>query len=107
MSRHKFSKELRERAVRTLNEMAPDYPSHWAAVRAISSQMGCSPATLRKWAMQRNEAFTKQLEAPISAETRLKELEEENRNLRRSNEILRLAAAIFAQSEYERSSSFR
>lgn len=97
-----YSAEVRERAVRLVLEQAKEYPSQWAAMVSIAEKFGCSPETLRNWV---RVALRKQSpqEQPLRAECeRLKELERENRQLRQANEILRKAAAFFAQAELDR-----
>ena len=79
-----------------------EHESQWAAIGSVSSKIGCSAETLRKWVRQaeRDEGARPGL---TSAEReRLKALERENRELRRANEILRKASAYFAQAEFDR-----
>ena len=98
----RFAPEFRERAVRLLYEHEREYDSRWAAVRSIAAKVGCSAETLRSWIRQaeRDEGGRPGL---TSAEAeRLKQLERENRELRRANEILRKASAFFAQAELDR-----
>ena len=98
----KFSPEVRERAVRLVHEHRGDYPSQWAAVESIAAKIGCVPQTLLTW-VQRHEIDTGVREGVTSAEAkRVKELEREVKELRRTNEILKLASAFFAQAELDR-----
>ena len=98
----KYSREVRERAVRMVAERAPEYESEWAAMCSIAGKLGCAPETLRKWVRQAERDAGKR-PGPTSAEVeRIKELERENRELRRTNEILRKASAFFAQAELDR-----
>ncbi len=97
-----FSPEVRERAVRMVQEHRGEYPSLWAAVASIAPKIGCVPQTLLSW-IQRHEVDTGVREGVTGAERlRMKELERENRELRRANEILKLASAFFAQAEQGR-----
>lgn len=92
-----FSPEVRERAIRMVQEQTPSHGSQWAAVRSVAE-----PETLRNW-MRRHERDTGQRPGVTTAEqTRLKELERENRELRRANEILKKASAYFALAELDR-----
>lgn len=98
----KFSPEVRERSVRMVAECRGDYPSQWAAVESVASKIGCTAQTLLNWVRQ-HERDTGQREGPSTAEQkRVKELEREVRELRRANEILKLASAFFAQAELDR-----
>jgi transposase len=99
---NKFSPEVRERAVRMVQEHRGEYPSLWAAVQSIAPKMGCVPQTLLTW-VQRHEIDTGVRDGVTTAEAqRVKELERENKELRRANEILKLASAFFAQAELDR-----
>jgi len=83
-------------------ESRGDYPSQWAAVESVASKIGCTPQTLLKWVRQ-HERDTGQREGPSTADQkRVKELEREVRELRKANEILKLASAFFAQAELDR-----
>lgn len=98
----KLSPEVRERAVRMVAECRGDHPSQWAAVEAIAAKIGCTPQTLLSRVRQ-HERDTGQREGPTTAEhQRVKELEREVRELRKANEILKLASAFFAQAELDR-----
>ena len=79
-----------------------EYDSQWSAIVSIATKIGCSPETLRKWIRQ-TEVDTGRRNGLTSDErTRIKELEREVRDLRRTNEILRKASAYFAQAELDR-----
>jgi transposase len=98
----KFSPEVRERAVRMVLEHRGEYPSLWTAVESIAPKIGCVPQTLLSW-VQRHEIDTGAREGVTTAEAqRVKELEREVKELRRANEILKLASAFFAQAELDR-----
>lgn len=98
----KFSPEVRERAVRMVQEHWAEYPSQWAAIESIASKIGCVPQTLHTWVKQ-HEVDAGERDGVSTAEAqRIKDLERENRALRRANEILKLASAFFAQAELDR-----
>ena len=98
----KFSPEVRERAVRLVQEHRGDYPSLWAAIESIAPKIGCVPQTLNEW-VRRHEVNVGVREGVSSDEReRIKILERENKELRRANEILKLASAFFAQAELDR-----
>ena len=99
---NKFSPEVRERAVRLVQEHRGEYPSLWAAVESIAPKIGCVPQTLLTW-VNRDEVDAGQRDGLTTSEReRLKQLERENKELRRANEILKTASAFFAQAELDR-----
>jgi transposase len=91
----RYPAEVRERAVRMVLEHEGEYDSQWAAIGSVASKLGMTPETLRKWV--RTAEIDGGLRAGVSTEerARIKELERENRELRRANEILKAAAAFF------------
>jgi transposase-like protein len=98
----RFSPEVMERAVRMVFESRGEYESQWATIVSIAGKIGCTAETLRRWVRQ-HERDTGQREGPSTAEQeRVKALEREVRELRKANEILRLASAFFAQAELDR-----
>jgi transposase-like protein len=98
----KFSPEVRERAVRMVQEHRGEYPSLWAAIESIAPKIGCVPQTLNEWV--RKYEVDSGLRDGITSEERerIKALEREVKELRRANEILKLASAFFAQAELDR-----
>ena len=99
---NKFSPEVRERAVRMVQEQRGEYPSLWAAIEFIAPKIGCVPQTLNEW-VKRAEVDAGAREGVTSSEAqRMKDLARENKELRRANEILKLASAFFAQAELDR-----
>lgn len=98
----KFSPEVRERAVRMVQEHRGEYPSLWAAIESIAPKIGCVPQTLNEW-VRRDEVDAGTRQGVTTAEhERVKALEHEVKELRRANEILKLASAFFAQAELDR-----
>ena len=98
----KYSPELRERAVRMVLEHAAEHPSQWAAIRSVAEKLGCSAETLRRWVRQAERDAGQRPGLTTDERQRLKELERENVELKRANEILRKASAYFAQAELDR-----
>ena len=94
----KYSPEVRQRAVRMVLEAQGQHDSQWAAIESIAAKIGCTAETLRRW-VRRHERDTGQREGE---QKRVKDLEREVRELRRANEILKLASAFFAQAELDR-----
>ncbi|EFJ0751417.1 IS3 family transposase [Escherichia coli] len=99
----RFSPEVRQRAIRMVLESQDEYDSQWAAICSIAPKIGCTPETLRVWVRQHERDTGSGDGGLTTAERqRLKELERENRELRRSNDILRQASAYFAKAEFDR-----
>ena len=98
----RYSPEMRERAVRLVREHGPEHPSQWAAIGSIASKLGCTAETLRKWVRQAERDSGQRVGLTTDERQRFKELERENRELKRTNEILRKASAYFAQAELDR-----
>jgi len=101
-TQNRYSVEVRERAVRLVSEHRAEYPSQWSTIESISAKIGCTAETLRHWVMQSERDAGKRAGLSTSERDRLKELERENRELKRANEILRKASAFFAQAELDR-----
>ncbi len=98
----KFSPELRERAVRMVQEHRGEYASLWAAIESIAPKIGCVPQTLLDW-VKRAEVDAGVRPGISTAEAqRVEGLEREVKELRRANEILKMASAFFAQAELDR-----
>ena len=90
----RFSPEVRERAVRLVGEQQSQPESQWAAICAVASKIGCTAETLRRW--------VRQAERDAGTREGLTTSERENRELKKANEILRLASAYFAKAELDR-----
>lgn len=95
----RYPPEFRERAVRMLLEQQDQYDSQWAAMSSIAVKVGCTAETLRKWVRQAEQDLGIRKGVTSDDRERFKELERENRELKRANEILRKASAYFAQAE--------
>ena len=99
---NKYSPEVRERAVRLVQEHRGEYPSLWAAVESIAPKIGCVAQTLLEW-VKRDEVNNGKRDGVSSEEReRVKALEREVKELRRANEILKTASAFFAQAALDR-----
>ena len=85
-----------------VQEHLKDYSSQWAAISSIAPKIGCVPETLREW-VRKLEVDAGLRDGVTSEERdRIKALEREVKELRRANEILKLASAFFAQAELDR-----
>lgn len=85
-------------------ERQGEHDSQWAAIDSIAGKIGCDAETLRGWVRQAERDDGKRAGVTTSERERLKQLERENLELRRANEILRKASAFFAQAELDRRS---
>lgn len=103
MSRqNRYAPEVRERAVRLVLDHQGEHDSQWAAITSIAGKIGCNPETLRNWVRRAERDQGKRPGLTTAEGERLKQLERENLELRRANEILRKASAYFAQAELDR-----
>jgi transposase len=91
----RYPQEMRERAVRLVLEHQDEYDSQWAAITSVATKLGMTPETLRKWVRRAEIDEGQRPGLTTSERERLKELEKENKELRRANEILKAAAAFF------------
>ena len=92
----KYPQELRERAIRMVQEHREEYTSGWQATQSIAGKIGVHPVTLHEWVKRAEVDSGKRAGLTTSERERLKELERENRELRRANEILKSASVFFA-----------
>ena len=98
----KYSPEVRERAIRMVREHGPEHPSQWAAITSIARKFGCTAETLRNWVRQAERDSGQRGGLTTDERQRFKELERENRELKRANEILQTASAYFAKAALDR-----
>ena len=98
----KFSPELAERAVRMVIESRDQHESEWATLVSIAGKVGCTAETLRRWVRQHQTDAGQRAGVTTTEQKRIKDLEREVRELRRANEILKLASAFFASAELDR-----
>ena len=83
-------------------EHQAEYPSQWSAIGSIAVKLGCTSETLRRWVREAERDQGLRGGLTTAERDRVKALEQENRELRRANEILRKASAYFAQAELDR-----
>jgi transposase len=93
----RYPVEVRERAVRLVMEHRGEYESEWAAICSIAQKCGMTAETLRKWVRQTEVDGGRRAGISSGEAQRIKELERENKELRRANEILKAASAFFAR----------
>lgn len=98
----RYSKEVQERSVKLVFEHEKEYESQWMAISSIAGKIGCTGETLRRWVRQAEKDLGRRDGTTTDERNKIKELEKENKELRRANEILRKAAAYFAQAELDR-----
>ena len=97
-----YSPEVRERAVPLVLTSEHEPTSRWAIIQSIAIKMGCTPETLRSWVSKMEVDTGAKPGVTSDPSKRMKELERENRELKRAHEILKKAAAFFAQAELDR-----
>ena len=99
---NRHAPEVRERAVRLVLEHASEYASQFAAIRSVAEKLGCTTETLRRWVRQAERDAGTRPGLSTDERARLMQLERENFERRRANEILKKASAYFAQAELDR-----
>src|SRR5690349_7345084 len=87
--------EVRERAVRMVFEHQGDYPSQWKAIESIAEKLSINHETLRQWVRRAETDAGGRPGLTTDERARLRQLEKENAELRRANEILKAASAFF------------
>jgi len=98
----RYSPEIKERAVRMVFDQLDQHPSEWSTIQSVAAKIGCSGETLREWVRREQRNKGQRPGLTTEEKQRMKDLERENRELRRANEILRKASAYFAQAELDR-----
>ena len=93
----RYPDEVRERAVRMVLEHQGEYPSQWKAIESIAAKLSINHETLRVWVRRAETDAGERPGLTTDERVRLRELERENRELRRANEILKAASAFFAR----------
>ena len=97
----KHAPEVRERAVRMVFDHAPAHPSQWAAIRSVGEKLGIRTESLRRVRQAERDVGIRPGLTTTEREE-LKRLQREVVELKRANEILKKAAAFFAQAELDR-----
>lgn len=101
MKKSNYTPEIKVRVVQLVIESEKDYSSNWAVITAIAPKIGCTPETLRVWYQKYLDKQNPIKVRQLSDQERIKQLERENKELQRANEILRKTAAFFAQAELD------
>ena len=99
---NRYSPEVKERAIRLVFEQEAGARSQWATICSIAEKIGCTAETLRSWVRQAERDSGKREGLTTAEREQFKQLQRENRELKKANEILRLASAYFAKAELDR-----
>ena len=94
-SQRRYPPELKERAVRMVLESAAQDGERQGVITRVARQLGVGPESLRQWVKQHEVDTGRRAGTTTADQRRIAELERENRELRRANEILKSAAAFF------------
>ena len=90
-----YPDEFRERAVRLVHEWRKDRAVAECGLQAVADQLGINRETLRRWVIEQEVEAGERPGLTQVERSRIRELERENRELKRANEILKTAAAFF------------
>ena len=99
----RYPDEMRERAVRMVFDHQHEYPSQWKAIESIAAKLSINRETLRGWVRRAETDAGARPGITTDERARMRELERENKELRRANEILKAASAFFG-AELDRQS---
>jgi transposase len=93
----RYPPELRERAVRMVLETMEQTGERVGVITRIARQLGIGAESLRGWVRQAEVDGGRRPGVPTAERQRIAELERENRELRRANDVLKAASAFFAR----------
>lgn len=92
----RYSPEEKARAVRLVRQLRKELGTKHGTIQRVADQIGCGVESLRTWVKQADIDDGVEAGATSAEQRRIKELEQENRELRRANEVLKRASAFFA-----------
>ena len=99
----RYPDEVRKRAVRMVFDHQAEYPAQWKAIESIAAKLSINRETLRGWVRRAETDAGARPGITTDERARMRELERENKELRRANEILKAASAFFG-AELDRQS---
>jgi transposase-like protein len=100
----RYSEAEKEQAVRLVRQLRRELGTDHGTVQRVASQLGYGPETVRKWVQRADVDEGLKPGRSSEDEALIKDLQQRNRELERTNEILRKASAYFAQAELDRPS---
>ena len=100
----RYSQAEKDRAVRAVLQLRKELGTEHGTIQRVADQLGYGVETVRKWVKRADVAEGVKPGRSSEDAARMRALEQENRELRRANEILRKASAYFAQAELDRPS---
>jgi len=93
----KYDEKFRAKAVRLVVDHVEEYASEWACITAVSTRLGVSTETLRRWVIQERVDAGEREGVPTDTARELRELKRKNRELEETIEILKAATTFFAR----------
>jgi transposase len=91
----RYPRELKERAVKMVQELRAQDPHDKTVISRVARQLGIGDESLRSWVKQAQVNAGSRPGLTTEEQAELKRLRKENFELRRSNDILQSAATFF------------
>jgi transposase len=98
----RYSPSEKQQAVRLVRQLRAELGTEHGTVQRVAKQLGFGVESVRSWVRQADIDGGSKAGTTTEDAERIKRLEQENRELKRANEILRRASAYFAAAELDR-----